>query len=443
MKKYFLLLIILFFNACQDIGDNKPLLTQSKKKQPIYIVNPNRHLNIADFWISQLQHPNEIIMNEKDIQKFNDDIAYQQGLYTNFKDIDNSYNSAWIKNKILKSFNGLKSRVKYFSDNRTISYTFYKELRAKLNLKGVKGKNQKTRYAMTIKYTNQKIIPTEEVMLKRKNQIYFDRNQNSALDIATPIAILHTSKDGAWHYGIAPTSSGWVRDQDIAFGERDEISDYLASKKFLVTTASKTPVLIKGIYHDYMRMGVKIPYLLTVDNMMMVSIPTKNSENGKLIFSNATVKKSDIHIGYLEYTQQNILTQAFKFLHQPYGWGGMFGEQDCSKFIQEIYATTGLHLPRNSASQSSVGYAKITLNSFDKLPRVQQLNNSAKAGITILHLKGHIVLYIGNYLGEPFIIHTVWGSSSRHFALGRTAVTSLNFNGYLEKIDRITNIIID
>jgi len=442
MKKYFLLFIILFLSSCQDIGDNKPLLTESKKKQPIFIVNPNRHLNIAEFWISKLQNPNEIIMNTNDIQKFNDDIAYQQELYNNFKDIDKTYNSGWIKNKILKSFNGLKSRVKYFPDNSIIPYNFYKELRSNLNLKGVKGKNQTTRYAMTINYTNQKIIPTQEAMLKSKNQIYFDRNQNSALDIATPIAILHTSKDGAWHYGIAPSSSGWVRDQDIAFGEYKEISEYLESKKFLITTANKTPILKKGIYHDYMRMGVKLPYLLTIDNMIMVLIPTKSSENGKLIFSNATVKKSNIHIGYLPYTQQNILTQAFKFLHQPYGWGGMFGEQDCSKFIQEIYATVGVHLPRNSASQSSVGEAKVDFNKFDKTPRIQKLRQSAKAGVSILHLKGHIVLYIGNLNGEPFIIHTVWGSSSRHFALGRTAVTSLNFNDYLKKIDKVTNILI-
>ena len=118
----------------------------------------------------------------------------------------------------------------------------------------------------------------------------------------------------------------------------------------------------------------------------------------------------------------------------------MYGEQDCSKFLQEIYATTGLQIPRNSASQSKMGHAKIELNSFAKDRRYQQLNEWGKAGVSILHLKGHIVLYLGNYKGEPFIIHTVWGSSSRHYALGRTAVTSLNFNGYLGKIDRITNI---
>ncbi len=442
MKKIILLFILLLFTSCQDIGDNKPLLTKSKKKQPIFIVNPNRHLNIAEFWISQLDEADKVIMSQKEIKNFNDEIAHKQGLLNYFKEINKYYSSTWIKDTILKNFNGLKNRVKYFSDNSSISSSFYKELKEELNLDSLTSKNQKTRYALTVNYTNQRIIPTQEVMIKTKNQIYFDRNQNSALDIATPVAILHSSLDGAWHYAIGPTSSGWIEDRDIAFGEKKDILNYLDSKKFIITTSAKTPLLIKGIYHDYMRMGVRLPYIMSIDNMMMVLIPTRD-KNGALTFSNATVKKSNINVGYLAYTQQNILSQAFKFLHAPYGWGGMFGEQDCSKFIQEIYATTGLRLPRNSVSQSNVGNSKIELNIFDKNPRVPQIKRWAKAGVTIFHLKGHIVLYIGMYQGEPFIIHTVWGSSSKHFALGRTAVTSLNFNSYLKKIDRITNIIIE
>jgi hypothetical protein len=50
------------------------------------------------------------------------------------------------------------------------------------------------------------------------------------------------------------------------------------------------------------------------------------------------------------------------------------------------------------------------------------------------------MLYIGDYKGEPYVIQTVWGESNRHYALGRTAVTSLNFNNYIDKIDRVTVI---
>lgn len=438
MKNLILIIIILLFTSCQNTIENRPLLTKSKKRQPIFIVNPNRHLNIAEFWISKIDNPKKIIMTPKEIAKFNDKIA-KDGLLNYFKDIKSFYNSSKLKTTLIKNFNSLKKRAKYFTDNSRISSDFYNDIKDRLNLKELKEKRVKTRYALTIKYTNQRIIPTQEVMIKKKNQIYFDRNQNSALDIGTPIAIIHSSVDGQWHYGIAPTSSGWIRDSDIAFGEKKEILDYVTSKNFVVTTSTKTPILIKGVYIDYMRMGVRIPYILNIDNMMMVTIPRRNNK-GELNFVKATVKRSNINIGYLPYTQETILTQSFKFIHLPYGWGGMFGEQDCSKFIQEVFATTGLRLPRNSASQSNVGENKVELNPFDKIPRIQEIKRWAKAGITIFHLKGHITLYIGDYQGEPYIIHTVWGSSSKHFALGRTSITSLNFHNYINKIDRVTNL---
>jgi len=439
MKNLLFLLILMLFSSCQEIGDNKPIVKDSDEKQPIIIVNKNRHLNIAEFWIDKIEKPDDIIMNEKEIKRFNDNTAHKQQRLNYFHDIPKTYDSSWLKEKILKNFNGMKVTASYFADGYKIPKGFYNDIKDEMNLNVFYEKSTTTRYALTVNYTNQKIVPTELSLLKKSSQIHFDRNQNSALDIATPIAILHTSKDGFWHYGIGPTSSGWVRSKDISFGDKEEILNYLDSKNFIITTAAKTPLMIQGKYHDYMRMGVRLPTLMTIDDMTMVMIPTRNAK-GELVLSNATVKTEHIHKGYLAYTASNILTQAFKFLHAPYGWGGMYGEQDCSKFLQEIYATTGIQIPRNSASQSEVGEAKIELKGLAKKAKHRMVRNFAKAGISILHLKGHIVLYLGEYKEEPYIIHTVWGSSSRHFALGRTAVTSLNFNNYLKKIDRITDI---
>ncbi len=442
MKNLLIIPIIIFFTSCQEVGDNKPMVNDSDEKQPIIIVNKNRQLNIAEFWIDKIEQPDEVIMNEKEIKRFNDNVAYKQKRLNYFHDTPETYSTSFVKEKILKSFKGIKLSTSYFEDGYKIPKNFYKDIKKEMNLDSLYKKEIETRYALTVNYTDQKIIPTELSLLKKKSQIHFDRNQNSALDIATPLAIIHSSKDGLWHYGIGPTSSGWVREKDIAFGDRDEILNYIDSKNFVVTTATKTPLMIQGKYHDYMRMGIRIPFLMSVDNMTMVMIPTRNKE-GKLILANATLKTENVHKGYLPYTQRNILTQAFKFLHLPYGWGGMYGEQDCSKFLQEVYATTGIQIPRNSGAQSEVGEAKVELEGLAKKAKHHILKKIGFAGVSILHLKGHIVLYLGEYKDEPYIIHTVWGSSSKHFALGRTAVTSLNFNNYLNKIDRITNITLE
>jgi len=442
MKKVLLIsLIALLFSSCQDIGDNKPLLSDSEQKQPVVIVNKNRHLNIAEFWIDKIENPNKVIMNTKEIDIFNQNTS-KQGRLTFFEEINKSYGSSWVRKSIVANYEGISSRTTHFIDGNKISSLFLRSIKDSLNLDAIDTNSVKTRYALTTTYCHQKIVPTNLALLKKKNEIHFDRNQNSALDIASPIAILHSTIDGQWHYGIGPTSSGWVRNDNIAFGTKKEIVNYLNSKNFVITTAAKTSVLIGGKYHDYMRMGVRLPSLLDIDNMTMVMIPTADSD-GKLVFTNATVKTADIHRGYLPYTPKSILRQAFKFLHSPYGWGGMYGEQDCSKFLQEIYATVGVKLPRNSMSQSKVSEAKLELSGLSKQSKHTFLKTTSMVGGTILHLKGHIVLYLGEYKGEPYIIHTVWGGSKRHYPLARTAITSLNFNNYLRKIDRLTNITLE
>ncbi|NOZ90318.1 MAG: hypothetical protein GXO60_03425 [Epsilonproteobacteria bacterium] len=432
----FISIVVILITGCEDIGDTSPILGDKNKKQPIIIVNKNRHLNIAEFWIDRIKEPNRVIMSKKNIEKFNDYIAHTQYLVTNFEDIQPQYSGSWVKSSIQSSFDNILKQTKYFEDGQKIKPKFAHEMKNYMDLYNIANSVQ-TRYALTVHYTNQRVIPTELALLKKKEQIYFDRNQNSALDIATPIAILHTTSDGKWHYGIGPSSSGWVRDQDIAFGTKKEIYDYLTSKNFIITTNAKNGLMVAGKYYDYMRMGVRVPYILTIDDMSMILIPTRD-EDGSLVLSNATIKTTNTNKGYLLYTPENILTQAFKFLNAPYGWGGSFGEQDCSKFIQQIYATVGINLPRNSSSQSIVGQNYLELSNLDRDTKENQLLNLAPVGATIVHLKGHIMLYIGDYKGEPYVIQTVWGESKRNYPLGRTAVTSLNFNNYIQQVDRAT-----
>lgn len=440
MKNFILLYIsILLFNGCQEVGDTSPLLGDKKGKQPIIIVNKNRHLNIADFWIDKIKDADKPIMSDKEIEAFNKNIVYKQHLVTNFKDINAHYSGSWLKTTIERNFQNIIKQTKYFEDGTKIKSKFANEIKNYMDLYNISN-SVETHYAITVHYTNQRIIPTELALLKKKGDIYFDRNQNSALDIATPLAILHTSADGKWHYAIGEFSSGWVRDQDIAFGDKKEIEGYLNSDNFIITTRAKNSLLIAGKYYDTVRMGIRLPYILTVDDMSMVLIPTRD-ENGTLVLSNATIKSTHTHKGYLAYTPINILTQAFEFLNAPYGWGGSFGEQDCSKFIQQIYATTGIKLPRNSSSQSISGENYLELSNIDKITKENRLISLAPIGATIVHLKGHIMLYIGDYKGEPYVIQTVWGESKRHYALGRTAVTSLNFNNYINKVDRATILI--
>lgn len=64
-------MILLLITACQDMGENDIVLSNSKKKQPVIIVNANRHLKMAEFWIDRIEEPDKLIMGKKEIEKFN------------------------------------------------------------------------------------------------------------------------------------------------------------------------------------------------------------------------------------------------------------------------------------------------------------------------------------------------------------------------------------
>jgi len=437
MKRYIVfVLILLLLLGCREVEENKPLVVNKKDRQPIFIVNRNRHFKMAEFWIDKLEDRDRVILDGNGIAKFNQKLIVDGKIF-DFNSSVNFYGGEYVKSSIIRMFKSISKQTKYFADGKRISSQFFDEVYEDLNLDEISA-SVESRFALTIRYTNQKLVPVELELLKKRGEIYFDRNQNSALDIGTPLVVLHSTKDGRWHFVIAPTSSGWVRDEDIAFGTKDEILDYLGSKNFVVTISPKSAIRVDGKYYDYVRMGVKFPILIRVDNSMIIVIPQKSS-NGKLVFRNGLIGSENVSVGYLPYTPEAILSQAFKFLNAPYGWGGSFGEQDCSKFVQEIYATVGLSLPRNSTTQSLVG-EYISIADLSREQKIDKILDIGDVGSTLLHLKGHIMLYIGEHKGEPFVIQTVWGESSRYFALGRTAVTSLSFNNYIDRVDLITFI---
>jgi hypothetical protein len=119
-------------------------------------------------------------------------------------------------------------------------------------------------------------------------------------------------------------------------------------------------------------------------------------------------------------------------LDKPYGWGDMYGQQDCSRFLQMIYATFGIELPRDSKNQALVGHL---VASFDEKivsgVKLEALKNAVGA-LTILPLKGHIMLYLGMVDGIPFAMHEssgyskTIGESQVKYILMRAVVSDLS-----------------
>jgi hypothetical protein len=133
----------------------------------------------------------------------------------------------------------------------------------------------------------------------------------------------------------------------------------------------------------------------------------------------------------LTFNTQNRIKIAEQLMNEPYGWGGLLNNRDCSSFTQDYFATFGKYLHRNSKSQISNG----KYLDMSKLTNDEKKEFIRKNGVpfsTLVYLRGHIMLYIGLKDKEPLVLHDMWsvrlkdnnGNKYRHI-VGKTSVTTL------------------
>jgi hypothetical protein len=293
-------------------------------------------------------------------------------------------------------------------------------------------------------------------MYEKQGDIFFDKLQNSSLDLGTPLAVLHESEDGRWLYVIGPSSDGWVEKNKVSLFGFAEIRKYLDQPDICVVISPRADIFLDPgltVYHDYAGMGASFPQGRITDSAVVeIAIPYRDSD-GRSSMKKAFLRRESVNIGYLAYTPRNIIDQAFKLIDAPYSWGGAYGEQDCSGFIQKVFATAGIFLPRNSSAQAEAG---VILGRFEKQSadeeKMEILSGKAAGGVTLIYMDGHIMLFLGIYEGKPYVIHDIWGYRERgrqgdeSRIIGRVAVTGLNLgedtNGssLLRRIISISNI---
>src|SRR6185437_2403067 len=103
-----------------------------------------------------------------------------------------------------------------------------------------------------------------------------------------------------------------------------------------------------------------------------------------------------------------------------YGWGNLGMYNDCSSELKNIYALFGIYVPRNTKSIDNAG-KMVDLSTMSANERQAYLTHSALPLLTFIHIKGHVMLYIGTYdksyngsndkikNSYPLIYQQVWG----------------------------------
>ncbi len=387
------------------------------------------------YWIEKIGDAEKLILNDERITEFNKK-SFRKMKYKGFEEwlYDlKKYPKKITKEKLLntmKSYSSKKvfpSKTCYDIHTNKIPKTVKKEVLYQANFDGIPDEIL-VEWGILVKREDVKAFPTDTVFAEESKGIDFDLFQLTVLPVGSPVVILHQSKNGKWYYIQSMIYKGWVKKENLALAKnKKEVFDYANSDKFLIVTESRIETepnpFIKEISNILFQMGDKIPLIefdeipesIPINNLhaqsphgcYVVKIPVKDEE-GHLEFRLALIARSnDICEGYLPYTRRNIIQQAFKLLGERYGWNGMFKRRDCSQFIMNVYKTMNIIIPSYTRMQEE-GAAGKSIEFSGSIQRRESVLNKLQPGDPI-HLKGHVVMYLGKVGENHYIIHSGYG----------------------------------
>ncbi len=284
------------------------------------------------------------------------------------------------------------------------------------------------RAAVTVRSADLRLAPTVKPRFARiegAGQGWpFDDFQQSSMAVGTPLMVYHASRDGAWLLVQSPMAWGWVDASSVAFADEAFRSMWRNAplgavvKEGVSLKASEAFLALAGI-------GTVLPV-----SGQAVLVPVRGAD-AQAGVAHAFVEPGDVLPMPQPLSAQAVAAVGDRMMGENYGWGGMYGNRDCSAMMRDLFAPFGIWLPRNSAAQAKSGDFR-SLQDMSAQNKIRAVVRGAEPFRTLLWLPGHIGLYVGQFEGEPVFFHDIWGVRSRlndgregRIILGRAVITGL------------------
>jgi hypothetical protein len=289
---------------------------------------------------------------------------------------------------------------------------------------------------ITVTHTSLRIIPTQRPFFKSfelAGEGYpFDYVQETGIPANTPVLMTHISQDQAWALVETAELSGWLPVQEVASIEDGQIRA-VENRPAAVLIQDQFPMTdTSGQFLWTARIGMRLPVMSDAATEFRVGVFRRNLD-GNAVMAESIISKQMAQLKPLPLTAQNLALIGNQLMGQNYGWGDLFGNRDCSSMLQDMMIPFGIWLPRNGNDQGKAAGYYISLNHLSPEDKEKTLIQSGIPFLTLLWLKGHIMLYVGSENGKALAFHNIWGIRTKsaegkegRYILGKAMITTLS-----------------
>ena len=298
--------------------------------------------------------------------------------------------------------------------------------------------------AITVEETSLRLLPFKEPFFKDPQlpgEGYpFDYLQSGYLPNNYPVLVTNISKDKLWALVETDFTYGWLEVSKLAYID-DKLVKILKTKNMMAVIKEKADLELdtKEV------MTFNIGSLLFVDNcdkkICRVSIAKRGLTN-KAILVTAHINRDLVTTLPFPITQTNISNIIQQLIGNRYGWGGLYGNRDCSSTVRDIYIPFGIWLRPFSKDQSLYGTV-FDLPKGHSQTKEKLIVEKGVPYLSTIYRPGHISIYLGKSPdNKAIVLQDMWGiktfvnGKEGRFIIGKTVVSDLTLGHELNGVDK-------
>jgi hypothetical protein len=241
---------------------------------------------------------------------------------------------------------------------------------------------------------------------------------------------------------------GWMPVTDFARVDDGFIKKWESGRYAVITRDQSTIFYKNGQFALKSALGYLFPLVGETPEKMEILVAAMSVFSDYAVIKKSYVSREAAVVAPLRFTSLNAVKIGNELIGEPYGWGGLYGNRDCSAMTRDFFAVFGLWLPRNSEDQVKEAGRYINLAGMDPEQKEKIILEKGIPYLTLLWRKGHVMLYIGAKDGQALIFHNIWGVRTKDLMghegrkiIGQAVITTLHPGSELRNFDEAGDLL--